>query len=338
MAFDNGRSTVDQRNASIILPPISDADLLALVNEPNPMMAELPLPDPEALTGPFPLASQPPQHMTREQVETAVICAPRLYSNGTGVPSKAIARVSDYAVVKFGTDVCLGEGRSMMAVQQQVHIAMPHVYDCWMSPLSDEQAKYGHATHFVYILMQYISGQVLEKVIEEVTEDQKRDLSCQLIRLLDELHTVRHNIPGAVGSGLALAPALFTTGGAGPFQSVSDLISWFNACLNLCQSFGKASRQQPFDDDIKADSLVMCHMDLHLQNLILDNAGKLWLIDWDCAGFYPEYFEYVCLKKCYRFRNMTGSQWLDGIANAMETSEGQRMNVKFDAIGYALLK
>ena len=32
-------------------------------------------------------------------------------------------------------------------------------------------------------------------------------------------------------------------------------------------------------------------MDLHLKNIILDRDGKLWLIDWAHAGFYPPYFE-----------------------------------------------
>ena len=37
----------------------------------------------------------------------------------------------------------------------------------------------------------------------------------------------------------------------------------------------------------------MCHLDIHERNLILDNQGKLWLIDWETAGAYPVYFEFA---------------------------------------------
>ena len=41
------------------------------------------------------------------------------------------------------------------------------------------------------------------------------------------------------------------------------------------------------------DNLVMCHLDIHLRNLILDGQGKLWLIDWGFSGAYPPYFEFA---------------------------------------------
>lgn len=29
--------------------------------------------------------------------------------------------------------------------------------------------------------------------------------------------------------------------------------------------------------------------------MILDPLGKIWLLDWDEAGFYPTYFEYAAM-------------------------------------------
>ena len=34
------------------------------------------------------------------------------------------------------------------------------------------------------------------------------------------------------------------------------------------------------------------HQDLAPRNLILDSHGKLWLVDWGNAGFFPAYMEY----------------------------------------------
>ncbi|KAJ9413684.1 hypothetical protein QL093DRAFT_2487609 [Fusarium oxysporum] len=39
--------------------------------------------------------------------------------------------------------------------------------------------------------------------------------------------------------------------------------------------------------------IVFTHHDLAPRNIILDHKNQLWLIDWDCAGFYPRFFEHA---------------------------------------------
>ncbi|KIW75477.1 hypothetical protein Z517_10218 [Fonsecaea pedrosoi CBS 271.37] len=169
-------------------------------------------PDPLAFTGPFPLADLAPQYMTREQIESVVAHAPKLFQTGGDlpndgdIPAKAVARVSNGAVVKYGTRISLG----------------------------DRQAN-----ESVYIVMQYVPGKTLAHTIEDLDEEQIRDLANQLIRILTTLHTVHHTVPGPVGGGRVMAPRLFTTSGVGPFYSLQDLIDWFNKCLKICHSFGR---------------------------------------------------------------------------------------------------
>lgn len=110
--------------------------LISIFNRQNnePVCA-LP-PDPLAFTGPFLLADLAPQYMTREQIESVVAHAPKLFQTSGDlpehgdIPAKAIARVSNRAVAKYGTNISLGEGRTMMKVQERVQISMPGVYDC----------------------------------------------------------------------------------------------------------------------------------------------------------------------------------------------------------------
>jgi len=38
--------------------------------------------------------------------------------------------------------------------------------------------------------------------------------------------------------------------------------------------------------------LIFTHTDLAPRNIMFEEAtGKIWVIDWDLAGFYPRYFE-----------------------------------------------
>ncbi|KAK4225939.1 hypothetical protein QBC38DRAFT_367626 [Podospora fimiseda] len=46
-------------------------------------------------------------------------------------------------------------------------------------------------------------------------------------------------------------------------------------------------------------TLFFTHTDLAPKNIILeDKTHNLWIIDWDRAGFYPEYFEFAVMRNC----------------------------------------
>lgn len=49
-----------------------------------------------------------------------------------------------------------------------------------------------------------------------------------------------------------------------------------------------------FDDSAP---LVFTHQDLNMRNLIVGDDGRLWVIDFGWAGWYPRWFEYVAMKK-----------------------------------------
>jgi hypothetical protein len=42
--------------------------------------------------------------------------------------------------------------------------------------------------------------------------------------------------------------------------------------------------------------LMFTHNDLNMRNILLDDDGKLWIIDWAWAGFYPRWFEYIDMR------------------------------------------
>ena len=41
--------------------------------------------------------------------------------------------------------------------------------------------------------------------------------------------------------------------------------------------------------------LVMTHLDLQPHNIIIGEDGRVWIIDWEFAGFYPQWFEYASM-------------------------------------------
>jgi hypothetical protein len=96
--------------------------------------------------------------------------------------------------------------------------------------------------------------------------------------------------PGPVGGGISEG-SFFTEYGAGPFRSRTDIEDWFNNRLLVCHDFGHARQIPSGWFTGKFDELVMCYLDIHPRNLILDDQGKLWLLDWAFSGAYSPYFE-----------------------------------------------
>ena len=81
---------------------------------------------------------------------------------------------------------------------------------------------------------------------------------------------------------------------AGPFDTQADLNQGYaNQLLEVNRPRRNAefySRALP--RFLKGHKPVFTHADLQLKNLVLDGNGKVFIIDWEDAGFYPTYWEY----------------------------------------------
>ncbi|KAF2765396.1 hypothetical protein EJ03DRAFT_339118 [Teratosphaeria nubilosa] len=47
--------------------------------------------------------------------------------------------------------------------------------------------------------------------------------------------------------------------------------------------------------DLAKSDMVLCHLDVAPRNVVL-TGQKLWLLNWEAAGFYPRGFEYCALR------------------------------------------
>ena len=58
--------------------------------------------------------------------------------------------------------------------------------------------------------------------------------------------------------------------------------------------FPPDSWRMTFDSSLP---LVLTHLDIHPNNIIIGDDGRVWLIDWEFAGFYPQWFEYASMRE-----------------------------------------
>lgn len=292
---------------------------------------------------PYPLEGRNLAQVTREEIAEAVLTAPRinliqgvpsnpdLSSSGRTAPqiypglcTPPIARVSSSMVVKYGRHIQLCEARNMQWVAENTSIRVPKVVDAW-----EANDKTPTRNNTCYIVMEYIEGKPLSDIWADLNLESRRSMLDKVAEYIRQLRSVKLDVPGPIGGGLSEG-SFFTDYGAGPFYSRKEMESWFNERLQVCHDFGIATHTPTGWFTGRFGSLVMCHLDIEPRNVLLDNTGNLWLIDWAFSGAYPPYFE-----TAHMTRRGPGD-WEDGLLERIGT-EGYREDInQLMAITFAL--
>ncbi|OAQ77252.1 phosphotransferase family protein [Purpureocillium lilacinum] len=143
-----------------------------------------------------------------------------------------------------------------------------------------------------YLLMTQMPGRQATDCYEELSDDEMTTFVQEMQAIVSQIRS----IPKLVGDGYAICDSL---GGPirdhrirdatpfGPFANEDG----FNALL-----------RNPDDSSRKGHEAVFTHADLNFRNILIDEASKEdgtigWhvtgIVDWETAGFYPEYWEYT---------------------------------------------
>ncbi|CZR68444.1 uncharacterized protein PAC_18343 [Phialocephala subalpina] len=270
----------------------------------------------------YPLEGRDLQLVTRDEIVKSISIAPEIRLC-EGAPS--VARVTSSAVVKWGRHIHLSEARNMQYVIEHTQIRLPTVIDAWEV---DDMTE-GDEFNTCYILMEYINGKVLIDIWDELDEKAQRGIQSQIYEYICQLQNLHLKTPGPFGGGIS-EDALFTGYGAGPFESPKDLEAWYNDRLLVCHDYGRATHLSPGAFSGKFNELVMCHLDLNQRNVLLDDEGKIWLIDWASAEAYPPWFEKAQLAWG------ASSSWRIGLLELIGKEVHQDEIDQLLAIGFAL--
>ncbi|KAH9916278.1 kinase-like domain-containing protein [Epithele typhae] len=152
-------------------------------------------------------------------------------------------------------------------------------------------------------IMDRIPGRPLEQVWPTLSLLGKLRVACVLRSYIRQLRAIRHPraiIPGPLAPGLTpLSPYnLMFAGGldryVSPWQNIAEFTAWFvgqyersKACFPEEHA---GTTTEPLD---VTGPLVLTHCDIAMRNVMVGDDGRVYLIDWEHAGFYPQWVEYV---------------------------------------------
>lgn len=237
---------------------------------------------------------------TTEEIRacTNVLWEPRAYK---------VVAVNDEIVVKFGTSINVWEGQALIYLERYVpEVAAPRLY-----------AMY-HDSRELFLVMQRAPGVQLNSIWPSLKESEKDDIVAKLRRTFDAMRHAECPWPGEFFGGLDGGPVhhyLFYTQNdeqrfLGPYNGESAFaagLAWnFRAYIERNKRPDYKAR---FYETYLGRALqghyrpTLTHSDVQQKNIMVsENPGcrniqgersfDIMLVDWENAGWYPEYWEY----------------------------------------------
>jgi aminoglycoside phosphotransferase len=180
-------------------------------------------------------------------------------------------------VVKSGPYVRLSEAETMQFIAAHTTIPVPHV--CEDSGTTDGS-----------ITMEYIEGERLDKVWNQLHEEQKLAIASNLKGMLLELRSLKGHHIGSVNNGKAIDGRRFDFSG-GPFDN-EDAFNQF-LLSDAYPSTAKILRDIALRSLRTDHEIVFTHGDFAPRNILVKDGKITGILDWEYSGWYPEYWEFI---------------------------------------------
>ncbi|KAF8875700.1 kinase-like domain-containing protein [Infundibulicybe gibba] len=231
-------------------------------------------------------------HLSIEEVRALMVQAPPLSSDP--LRGSELKRLTSKLVFKDSEDVKdttsdTAEGLALLLVFQETTIPVPRL------------RKVVESEIVRYIIMDHIPGRQLSEVWPSLGYMRRIWVAITLRRYIRQLRAIKPQdapVPGPLSLDRPRkceSPPIFgpIRPSRGPFASYAEMSAFFNKRDSMIPRKAGAP-SQPFDD---SKPLVFTHQDLNMRNIIVGDDGRLWLIDWAWAGYYPCWFEFVAMKE-----------------------------------------
>ncbi|EFY88252.1 hypothetical protein MAC_05725 [Metarhizium acridum CQMa 102] len=152
------------------------------------------------------------------------------------------------------------------------------------------------------ITMEYIEGQTLKQAWPALTLDQRSEILAQLRDYIAQMRRLGGIYLGRVDGQGVVVPSIFTRSG-GPFRTVTELHDWLVRPPQRLQAQSMYWHQ--ITTQLSAESpIVFTHGDIAARNILVSGGRIVALLDWEFAGWYPEYWEYV-----FALRGLDNIDW-----------------------------
>ncbi|OBT80737.1 hypothetical protein VF21_00346 [Pseudogymnoascus sp. 05NY08] len=252
-----------------------------------------------------------------------------------------VVKISDQIAVKFGTQVPLLEAETMRFIAANSAVPVPKV----LATFSEEE------TGMNFIVMELVQGRTLEDLMPTLNSEEKSEISLQIKNAIDELRSIqppnyigglnRQHLNNAVFWVPEHDPAI-----SGPFDTEAAMNEGMLRHLEQRTPAVYAQFLRGIvNSTLCGHRTVLTHGDLQPKNIIVNRISspdgkkdgfKVYLIDWESAAWYPEYWEFCSSTFGCRFR----PEWLELASHILHQypTEFLMMQVIYGIVYYLIAK
>jgi aminoglycoside phosphotransferase len=183
-------------------------------------------------------------------------------------------------VVKYGNAVNIDEAQKLSFIQESgLEIPVPVVYSA------------GKCGDIGFIEMEWKEGDTSESAWSELANEDKLSYARQLREIVNGLRSLEGRYIGSLEQGPAIDPRRSPNRGE-PFQTEAAFNKFLlsNTISTTPTIYRKMLESLLPATDHK---IVLTHRDLSPTNIIVKEGRVVGIVDWEYAGWYPEYWEFV---------------------------------------------
>ncbi|EME84196.1 uncharacterized protein MYCFIDRAFT_210810 [Pseudocercospora fijiensis CIRAD86] len=202
--------------------------------------------------------------------------------------SSGAYRFNDRIVIKVGDASRMSEAAAMRLLSEKTAIPIPTVHDAY---IQDDGCG--------VIIMEYVEGVTLDKAWPTYDLAQKQAVVHQLKRYLNELRQIQSPVISSV-DGEPCCDQFFSWDMReyGPYSTEMQFHEGLVQALHERADHSWSRMVARFLRSMSGHETVLTHNDLTPSNILVNDGSVVAILDWELAGFYPDYWEYV---KAYLF-------------------------------------
>ncbi|KAJ4306559.1 hypothetical protein N0V88_001363 [Collariella sp. IMI 366227] len=190
----------------------------------------------------------------------------------------------------FGANPHPNEAMVMRFIKENTTIPVPEVI----------------SSDFDRVTMEYVEGQTLRQAWPVLTTEERTNILIELRGYIAQLRALEKRDDVSIGrldgSGVEL-PSIIPRAG-GPFTTTAEFHHW------LVRPPKRLDQQSMYWDQITRQlagdyPIVFTHGDIAARNILVRDGRIAAIIDWEYAGWFPKYWEYV-----FTLRGLDNLDWV----------------------------
>ncbi|PWY72209.1 kinase-like protein [Aspergillus sclerotioniger CBS 115572] len=150
-----------------------------------------------------------------------------------------------------------------------------------------------------FILMKRIPGESLRELWPRLSLKEKESIAKQTADYISQLRGLQNQKIQGVGGRPIYSSLLFPYKRAdnpfpphGPFSSDDEL--WADMGLGITNNHPKSMNEDLRRVMPPGRPYTFTHCNLAIENIMVEDGKVTGILDWECSGYYPVWWEYVC--------------------------------------------